>query len=425
MVRGKTDTRMLSQSFTMKMKFLSTRRHAAGSKLSTVAREDHRVGLDRNADTPTSTTARVLLVCPYAWDAPGGVQVHVSDLARFLRGRGHEVLIMAPAARAASAPGVRIVGRTLRFIYRGTIAPIAPWPWEAAKVRRVVRGFAPDVVHVHEPLMPGTGMWAVHAASARGLPVVATFHAFVENSPWLAWFAPMLRWVWRRIDVPVAVSRAAASHVSGPFQPPPRIVPNGVNVAAFVSAEPVPSKPAGRVMLWVNRLDQQKGFAVAVEAFAELAREFKDLTFVVAGDGPERDLVKRLPAPASDRVLLLGRVPHDKVPAWYAAADVYISPAVGQESFGIVLIEAMAAGTPVVASNIQGYREVLTGGGTLVPPGDAKALAKAVAVYLNDPAAAAATAEEGRRLAETYDWSQVGARIEAVYKEAAQRRAAR
>jgi phosphatidyl-myo-inositol alpha-mannosyltransferase len=360
---------------------------------------------------------RVLQACPYAWEAAGGVQTHVRQLAATLIARGHEVAVIAPGRRPPGEPHVRLAGRPLRFRYQGTVAPIAPSPRAVRRVRRLVRSFRPDVVHVHEPLTPSTAMFATLVSPA---PVVATFHAFAERSRLFDVAAPAVRPVWRRLAIRLAVSRAAAAFVSARLEGEVRVLPNGVDVELFGRAEPASDLPPGRRILWVNRLDPQKGFPVAVRAFADLASDLDEVWLVVAGDGRDRDAVDLLPGLARERVLMLGRVEHADLPPLHAASDVFVSPAVGQESFGIVLVEAMAAGLPVVASDIEGYREIVRRGieGLLVPPGDPAALAGAIRRVLGEPALARRLSEAGRARAGQFSWETVAARIEHVYEEA-------
>jgi len=360
---------------------------------------------------------RIVQVCPYAWDAPGGVQVHVRQLSDRLRDRGHDVVILAPSLRPVREVGVRIVGRALRIHYQGTVAPIGFTPGSFVRVGRELRSFRPDVVHVHEPLAPSTSMFATIRSHA---PVVATFHAFAERSRLLDVAAPLLRAVWRKLAARVAVSGAAASFMGSRFGDDLRIVPNGVDIEAFSGAEPAKLAP-GRRVLWVGRLDRQKGFPVAVRAFAELAPAHPDLTLIVAGDGDERGAVSELLPGIRDRVLMLGTVPHAELPAYHAAADVFVAPALGQESFGIVLVEAMAAGLPVVASAIAGYDEVIRDGidGILVPPNDQHALAAAIGRVLTDPELARRLGESGRERATEFSWDSITGDLEGIYETTA------
>ena len=360
---------------------------------------------------------RILQACPYGWEMPGGVQVHVLALATRLIERGHDVLVLAPGREPPAEDFVRIVGTPIRIPYQGTVAPICPWPWSAWRVRNARTAFRPDVVHAHEPLIPSTSMYATLGSSA---PTVATFHAHAERSRLLDVAAPTLRLVWRRIAIPVAVSEAAAAFVGARFAGPVRVIPNGVDVELFGDAEPPADLPEGRRVLWVGRLDPQKGFPIALRAFARLAEDLPDVSFVVAGDGPEHGAVEMLPSELRARVTMLGSVPHDELPKYHAAADAFIAPALGQESFGMVLIEAMAAGVPVVASDIAGYREVVRDGieGSLVPPGDAEGLAAALRPILTDTEFAERLRAAGRARALEFSWAHVVDRIEAVYKEA-------
>ena len=358
---------------------------------------------------------RILLACPYAWDAPGGVQIHVRQLAERLRARGHEVQVLAPAGRRPVEPWVHAVGRPVKLPYNGSVVPIC-FSWRSwREIRDVVRASSPDVVHAHEPMSPSTSMFAV--LSARR-PVVATFHSFLDRSRLLELTTPALRAVWRRLDGRIAVSTAAAAFVGRAFPGEIEIIPNGVEIERFAQASgEAVELPPGRRVLWVGRLDPRKAFPVMIEAFTRLAPEFPDLTLVVAGDGRDRGAIRTLDPAVSGRVLMLGRVPHRQLPNYHAAADVFVSPATGRESFGIVLVEAMAAGVPVVATDIPGYREVVRAGvdGLLVPPRDPDALAGSIRRVLREPGLAERLVAAGRIRAQEFSWDRVVPRIEAVY----------
>ena len=372
--------------------------------------------LDRRfAGDAGRASVKILLVCPYDWEAPGGVQVHIRQLAAELRTRGHRTTILAPGSRPSEDAGVRIVGRPVRVPYRGTVAPISFSPGAWRRIRSAMRSFDPDLIHAHEPLTPSTSMLAVLAAEA---PVVATFHASLDRSRLMELAGPALRQVSGRIDAAVAVSDAAASFVRRVVRVPLEIVPNGVDVRAFSNpGRPVEGLPAGPKILWVNRLDPQKGFEIMLRAFEQLASEVGEVRLLVAGDGRDRVLLRSLPGDLRSRILRLGTVPHEALPRYHAAADVFVSPATGQESFGIVLVEAMAAGVPVVASDIAGYREVVRDGvdGLLVPPNDPNTLAAAIRRVLSEPELAAALKAAGRSRAQAFSWQAVAPRIEAVY----------
>lgn len=358
---------------------------------------------------------RVLIACPYAIDLPGGVQVHVRDLAGQLRARGHEVRVLAPVA-GIEPEGVMGVGGPVRVAYAGTVAPIAPFC--RRRVRLAMQAFGPDVVHVHEPYVPSASLHAVRTATA---PVVATFHAYLEGDRAARVAAKLLlRGVGRRIDARIAVSHAAADHAAAFDGGEVEIIPNGVDVGRFArpGAEAELDGARPRRIAWVNRLDPQKGFRVMVEAFGRIARELPDVELVVAGDGVDRGAIAALDAAIAPRVRMLGTVPHDRLPAHLWGADVLASPAIGQESFGIVLVEGMAAGLPVIATDIPGYREVVRDGveGLLVPPADPGALADALRRVLTDSPLAGRLAAAGVERARGYAWDAVVPRIEQVYR---------
>lgn len=361
---------------------------------------------------------RIALVSPYAWDAPGGVQVHIGQLASRLRERGHRVLVVAPARGAVPDPGVVAVGRPVTLPYNGSAAPIAPTPGAARRTRRALEEFGPHVVHAHEPLVPSASMFAVRWG---GAPAVATFHAYADRAALFSVAARALRGVWERIAVRIAVSEAAREFVTSRFpRGGVRIVPNGIDVAAFRGSEPA-ALPEGRRVLFVNRLDPRKGFSVMIEAFRLLLATHPDALLVVAGDGRERTAVRRLPRAARERVVMLGSVPHDRLPPYHAACEVFCAPAVGRESFGIVLVEAMAAGLPVVTTDIPGYREVVRDreDGIHVPPRDPAATAAALREVLDDAELAKRLEEAGRARADRFSWDVVTREVEAAYEEAA------
>ena len=358
---------------------------------------------------------RIAVVCPYAWEAAGGVQVHVRQLARRLRDRGHEVVVLTPGAADPPEPWVRRVGRPVGFSYAGTVARIAPLAYRAT--RAALASFRPDVVHVHEPLTPSVSMFATLASRA---PVVATVHAYLDRSRAMELGAPLLRRVWRRVSVGVAVSEAAASFLRRALpEAELEVVPNGVDAVAFRDAEPM-ELPEGRRVAWVNRLEPQTGFPVTAAAFATVVAALPEARLIVAGDGRDRETLGLLTDPVRERIHLLGTVPNDRIPSVHAACEAFVSSAWGQESFGIALVEAMAAGLPVVATDIPGYREVVDQGveGLLVPPRDPEALAAGLLRILTEPELAARLGEAGRERARSFDWSIVVDRLEALYGRA-------
>jgi len=265
-------------------------------------------------------------------------------------------------------------------------------------------------------------MLAVLRANA---PVVATFHANVPRgtlqSTAYGALARLLRPVWDRIDRRLAVSDAARDSICsrmGDYDV--RVVPNGANVDVFATAAPA-SLPPGRIVLFVGRLERRKGFPVAVAAFDRIARRYADAQLVVVGDGADRDAVDGLDAALRARVHMVGRVSSDDLPRYFRAADIFVAPSTGSESFGIVLVEAMAAGLPVVASDIPGYRDVTRHGveGLLVPPGDPDQLAEAVMRLFDQPALAQTLGRNGAARARHFAWDAIVDQLEEIYVELA------
>ncbi|MBW3659512.1 MAG: glycosyltransferase family 4 protein [Actinobacteria bacterium] len=362
---------------------------------------------------------RVVLVSPYDLDVPGGVQSHVAHLAAELRRGGDEVRIVAPGGRDRG--GRVAVGGSVRIPFNDSVAPIALDPRAVRRTREAISSFAPDVVHVHEPAVP---LVALTASLGTDVPTVGTYHAWSERDRAYRSARPALRRVARRLDVRVAVSQAACEYHSralGLSERDFRIIPNAVDVERFASASPIPGH-APPTLLFVGRLERRKGLEQLLRALLLLKPDRPDVRVLVVGEGPERDRCQAMiPARLRSDVVFLGRVDADDLPRFYRSADLFVSPALGGESFGIVLLEAMAAGTPVVASDIPGYRSVLRHElhGRLVPPGDPRALADAIATLLDNPALREAMGREAQVAARDYDWAAVTARLRSLYGQIA------
>lgn len=362
---------------------------------------------------------RIVQISPYSWDAPGGVQVHVGQLSHHLRERGHDVLVLAPGDKPGFREDARIVGRPYAVHVNGSVARLCFSRRSSRVVRKALAVFRPDIIHVHDPLTPSTAMLGV---IHRNAPVVATFHSYFardhfEGRVYTA-IAPLLKPVWRRVNRRLAVSEAARHSVCSRMgHAPVEIVPNGADVEIFAEAQPATDLPPGRRLLFVGRLEPRKGFPVAVRAFAELADDYPDLHLVVVGDGEQRSAIDALPPSVRARVRMLGKVSYEALPTYHRASDIFVSPATGSESFGIVLVEAMAAGLPLVASDIAGYREVARHEceGLLVGPSDPAALAAGVRRILDNPELARELGENGFRRSRSFAWDRIIDRLEAVY----------
>jgi phosphatidylinositol alpha-mannosyltransferase len=347
---------------------------------------------------------KVGIVCPYDWSYPGGVRSHVLGLAEALpaaSGGRWSAEIVAPATQPE--PGIWAAGRTLPVPANGSVARIAFGPGARRRLEgRLSRGDL-DLLHLHEPAIPSLSLLALMGAR---LPVVATFHASAERSLGYAAARPVLTRFVERIDVRIAVSAAARSLIAGYFPGDYHLIPNGVPVSRFAGAAPDPELQALKpYVLFVGRPEPRKGFATLLDAMAQLRRHL-DVRLVTTS----------APAQHPAWVVPIGRVADARLPGIYAAADAYCAPSLGGESFGIVLVEAMAAGAPVVCSDLPGYREAAGDAALFVQPGDPDCLAGALRRVLASPAAAAALVEAGKARAAQLDWRVLAPKILTWYE---------
>ncbi|HEX2312235.1 MAG TPA: glycosyltransferase family 4 protein [Thermomonospora sp.] len=373
---------------------------------------------------------KVGIVCPYDWDVPGGVKQHIQDLAEALIAAGHQVSVLTPADDDTPLPHyVVAAGRAVPVPYNGSVARLAFGFLSASRVRRWIREGGFDVLHVHEPAAPSLGILACWAADG---PIVGTFHASYERSRVVSVTAPILQSALEKITGRIAVSEAArktlVEHLGGDAV----LIPNGVATEKYAMAAPLPGwpgrgdgaepRPGGGTLGFLGRMDEpRKGLQVLLRAFEILARRRPELRLLVAGPGDADDVLAKVPPDLRDRVVLLGLVSdEDKIRA-YHSVDVFVAPNLGGESFGIVLAEAMSAGAPILASDIEAFRRVLLDGraGELFPVGDHEALAEAAAELLDDPARRKLLSAEARAAVRRYDWSTVARDVVRVYETVA------
>ena len=358
---------------------------------------------------------KVALVCPYAWDMPGGVQSHVRSLAQQLRRRDHEVLIVAPRSkRGVAEEGIAFAGRSVPIPANGSVAPLAFGPGAAASVKRILEGSHPDVVHLHEPLIPSLSLLALLRTN---IPSVGTFHAAADGSTAYAIAKPVLTRIAKRLTVRTAVSDAARSLIERYLPGDYVLTPNGVDVAAFAEAAPA-EMGEGKKVLFLGRIERRKGLEVLIQAMTRFRDD--DVELLVAGSGPEERELRALAERLLIRARFLGRVDDDLKASLFKRADVYCAPGLGGESFGIVLIEAMAAGTPVVCSDLPGFRAVAATSGVLVSPGHAGLLADALRRVLADDSLTERMGKAGALTASGFDWGRLVGNVESIYRRAAE-----
>ena len=359
---------------------------------------------------------KIGIVCPYAWDVPGGVQAHVRDLAETLIDAGHDVSVLTPVDDPRELPPYAIDGGRPRAIpYNGSVVRLTLGVKATARVRRWIRDGNFDVLHVHEPLAPSLGGLACWAA--RG-PIVATVHSSIERSRVLATGYYLAQTVLEKVSAIIAVSEHARRTIVDHVGADAVLIPNGVRVERFATATPLRDWGCPTV-LFLGRLDERrKGLDVLLDAFAILHERVPDLHLILVGPGDPDDVLADVDPQLRRHITCLGRVDEDTKARALASADVYVAPHIGGESFGIVLLEAMAAGTPVVASDLDAFERVLDGGrcGVTFPVGDHRALADAVGELLGDPERRADLADRGRQRVQQYDWSAVSQDVLHVYE---------
>lgn len=363
---------------------------------------------------------RIGMVCPYSFDVHGGVQAHVLQLAAVMRERGHQVSVLAPASPHVKLPDYVVSGgKAVPIPYNGSVARLRFGPATHRKVKMWLAEGDFDVLHLHEPNAPSLSLLALMIADG---PIVATFHTSTTKSLALGVFQSLLRPWNEKIVGRIAVSDLARRWQMEALGSDAVEIPNGVDVTSFSAASPLSGYPRpGKTVLFIGRFDEpRKGMAVLLDALPALVERFDQVEVLIVGRGDEDELR----ADAGDlagHLVFLGQVDDAEKAAALRSADVYCAPNTGGESFGIVLVEAMAAGTPVVASNLDAFRRVLADGeaGRLVPVEDSAAFAEALIEVLGDAQLRARYVKAAAAEVHRYDWSVVADEIMMVYETVA------
>ena len=375
--------------------------------------------------TAPRTSLRVGMVCPYSFDVPGGVQNHVLGLARYLRHAGHRPYVLAPGELGAATEGLDVeefvsVGTAMPVRYNGSVARVNFGPLSAARVRRWLRNGRFDVLHIHEPITPSISLLALWAAEQ---PVVATFHAATPRSRSMQLAGGVLRGAIEKIDAGIAVSESARNVVVQHLGRDAVVIPNGIEFDDFARWRPStgPGQVAGSPrpsdhpkLIFLGRLDEpRKGLDVLLAAVPLIMKTRPGLEVIVAGQGNR---------PLPEWCCSLGMINPEAKIALLNSADVFVAPHLARESFGIVLLEAMASGVPIVASELPSFLDVLGSQrdegrlGEVFAAGDPEGLAASVLRVLDRPNPVRTL--RAREAARRYDWSAVGATVVAVYRAA-------
>jgi phosphatidylinositol alpha-mannosyltransferase len=360
---------------------------------------------------------RVGLVCPYSWDVPGGVRSHVADLAMALGDHGHDISVLAPVDDPDDLPSwVADGGRPIAIRYNGSVARLSFGVKATRRVRGWIRDGDFDVVHVHEPIAPSLSILALWVA--RG-PLVATWHSSHDRSRIMSAGYYVGQTAMEKVRGRIAVSedarRTMVAHLGGDAV----LIPNGVRVSAFASTERLTDLPPGRPrVLFLGRMDEpRKGLQVLWKALPAVLDAVPDLELLIAGPGDIDEARDEIPDGVGHCVRFLGRISDEDKARALRSVDVYVAPHTGGESFGIVLVEAMAAQAAVLASDLPAFRRVLEDGrsGRLFANQSAEGLAAGLVELLRDPALRARYVHQADGRVRDFDWDKVVDSVIAVY----------
>ncbi|MEE9399872.1 MAG: glycosyltransferase family 4 protein [Dehalococcoidales bacterium] len=368
---------------------------------------------------------KIALVSPYDFAYPGGVCNHISCLDKQFTRLGHEVKIIAPASKTIPDVGSRLIpiGKPRPVPVSGSIARITLSPWLSSRIKAVLEREKFDISHLHEPLMP---MLCTTVLRLSNTPNVGTFHAS-GGKPWYSFGTPvgkllLKKWV-RKLDGKIAVSEPAMKFASNHFPGDYTIIPNGVDSKHFSpDVKPIDELTDGKLnILFTGRLEKRKGLIYLLEAYRRIKLEVPNSRLIVVGPGKRlrNKYEKWVMRKGLKDVVFVGYTSYRDLPRYYKTADIVCLPATGQESFGIVLLEAMAVGKPIVASDIRGYNHVITHGveGLLVPPKNPEKLAQALITLIADEPLRRQMEAKGRPKAMEYDWEHIAQRILDYYTD--------
>jgi phosphatidylinositol alpha-mannosyltransferase len=362
---------------------------------------------------------KIGLVSPYDYAYPGGVMAHIFHLGQHLIKLGHEIKVIAPLSSppAILDKGFIRLGRSVPVPTGDSTARISLSVWLEPRIKQLLKEESFDIIHLHEPLAPIIPLFILQLSQAVN---VGTFHAF-HGSGRMYWITKYIlkRW-YDKLDGRIAVSNPALGFVRNHFPGDYKVIPNGIDFERFSNpAPPLTDFQDGKInILFVGRLEKRKGLKYLLGAYSKLKWKHPNTRLIIVGPGnPEPESYRFIAERNIEDVVFVGSVSYEDLPRYYQVADIFCSPATGQESFGIVLLEAMAAGKPIVATSIEGYSSVMTHGqeGLLVPPMDEAALESSLETLIEDASLRGELANNGRMKAPKYDWEVVTSEIVDYY----------
>jgi phosphatidylinositol alpha-mannosyltransferase len=363
---------------------------------------------------------RIGMVCPYGWDTPGGVQSHMRDLAEYLIGEGHFVSILAPISDDAVSLEDYVVnaGKPISIPVNGSVARVLFGPLASSRAKQWIASGDFDLLHLHEPAIPSLSLLACSAAEG---PLVGTFHVSTPKKKAIYAIGPILEPIVEKLTARIAVSELARSTLKDHFDTDAVVIPNGIDGQKYANA-PITKEFSGpNTIGFMGRFEEpRKGLQVLIDSLAIVARFVPDVKYLIAGPGDSDEFVKNLNPQLQNRITFLGRLSDRQKESFLKSVEIYVAPNTGGESFGIILTEALSAGTAVVASDIPAFKAVLENGqvGALFRNEDSSDLAKVIVALLRDDARREKLATNGKLSAQKYDWQVVAKQIGSVYEMA-------
>jgi phosphatidylinositol alpha-mannosyltransferase len=363
---------------------------------------------------------RIGMVCPYGWDTPGGVQSHIRDLAEHLIEEGHYVSVLTPISDDSVKHEDYVVnaGKPISIPVNGSVARVLFGPIASSRAKQWIASGDFDLLHLHEPAIPSLSLLACSAAEG---PLVGTFHVSTPKKKAIYAIGPILEPIVEKLNARIAVSELARSTLKDHFDTDAVVIPNGIDGQKYANAKINSEYSNGHTVGFIGRIEEpRKGLQVLIDSLSIVARFIPDVQFLVAGPGDSNEFTKKLNPQLKSRIKFLGLLSNEEKERFLKSIQIYVAPNTGSESFGIILTEALSAGTAVVASDIPAFKAVLENGeaGELFKNEDSADLAKVLVALLRDDDKRKRLGENGRLSAQKYDWQVVAEQIENVYEMA-------
>ena len=360
------------------------------------------------------------MVCPYGWDTPGGVQTHIRDLTEHLIEEGHHVSVLAPVTDDSIQHEDYLVnaGKPVSIPVNGSVARVIFGPIASSRAKQWIASGDFDLLHLHEPAIPSLSLLACSAAEG---PLVGTFHVSTPKKKAIYAIGPILEPIVEKLTARIAVSELARDTLKDHFETDAVVIPNGIDGQKYAKAKISEEFTGDYTVGFIGRFEEpRKGLQVLIDSLPIVARFIPNVKYLIAGPGESKDFIKEIDPQLRNRIQFVGRLTDEEKESFLKSVKIYVAPNTGGESFGIILTEALSAGTAVVASDIPAFKAVLENGeaGALFINEDSKDLAKTLISLLKDNENRETLASNGKLSAQKYDWQVVAEQIENIYEMA-------